>query len=1560
MKFIKALLFSQILFLFSFTLNAQVVADFTVNDSLGCGSLGVTFTDNSTNAVNYNWDLGNGETSMSSISFSYIYSSPGIYPVVLTVDDGGVNFDSHTIIIKVFNNPEAGIIPDITSGCAPLNVTFQQDVDEGDAPISAYTWSFGDGNGGVTEYDTISNKYENGDVYSVTLAVIDTNNCSSDITLENYITVFDNPTVGFDLNQYSTCEPTSQFVITSNSSQGTNPLTYSWDFGDGTFSDMEIPDAHEYSNIGSYNILLSVTDDNGCVSSDSTPVSIANIEAAFEFEGGDIACPNDSVIFTNLSPANTYIWDYGDGETGYDAFHEYDNPGPYEVTLIASSGADCADTITHTLTVEEVVAHYDFLSDHYSCEAPLDVTYDASGSTASAGNIDSYYWNFGNGLTATVVSPVNTFASEGEYTDLLIVTSSNGCTDTYFLIDSVVIDFPTANFTVDTLKGCGRFIDFTDMSSSDEPITGWSWTFEGGVPSTSTEQNPTIDFTYNDQIHANEGICNVELTITNSAGCEATFDMDVFVGIEPTPHHFIFSDPGLDTYYGDYYESCLPQFYTGNPDDEDPCLFGVNTFIACASPDGIQFNDSTNVEWNGDSQFLAEMSQDAYSYDWDFGEEGGTASEPHPEYFYDDTVGYMNIQLIVGYHECYDTLVTDSMVFIKGPIIKPSIDTTFLCSDPFTYTFSAELVSVTGGYVDFGDGITVQFPSFSDDTTLVSPDPYTITHTFNNTGDFLVEFYAFNDSTNSLSGYASPDYAENGYLYPAYDDTLNHKHNCEFVESIEVIVRDIEAFATANDTTICLGTQVFLSASSSQDGSSYHWIFDGDIEEEVVDVNGIASPTLTYLANGIYHSLVDVTADNGCTDTASVTVSVFKPEVDFSMDNLDRCIPFNVIFTDDSPNSEGLIDTWDWNFGDATTDTIQNPDHDYTNGTNFPVTLTVTDVYGCTNVTSQTISSLQPTALFTPNDDAICIGDIVIFTDNSSSTLGDNLIYSWSINNVEVSQQAGDFSYNFDEAGDYSVLLNVKESNDLTCFNEYIFDPINVQEAKAEFIADQTFWDCRPSGLITFNLEYPDIYNDIDTCIWSFGYDNATSTEKDTAQYLYILPGFFTVSLQMETTNGCIATVVKDNYIEVGGAYAKFASSADTVCTGQEIHIVATESINVDNVIWQALGAQIIYQSNDSTVVSYDSEGANSVISYATDPANCVAHTDTIDIFVLKIDANFSVDDDDGCDQLDVVFNNNSIGITDNWNWDFGDGTTDTIQNPPLHNYNAPGTYPITLALSNNYCNMEFVDRVIVHESPKIVMMPDMHLCPGKTVDLYASPADLITQWYIGDQPLSGQATFTHLPTEDTTYYSYTVEDPITHCTDVDTVIVTVADDFDYSITITPENDPEVFEPPYNTEIFIGSYVDITVDPEINAMVSWSSIGEIGCDNCLYNQVRPMDSTMYTITVSDSMQCFVKSDIVNIAVIERYEVEVPNTFTPNGDGKNDVINVLAIGADELLEFKIFNRWGQMVFSTTDFNKGWDGTYKGKPQNIDTYVWMATVKFLDGREVPKQGDITLVR
>lgn len=115
----------------------------------------------------------------------------------------------------------------------------------------------------------------------------------------------------------------------------------------------------------------------------------------------------------------------------------------------------------------------------------------------------------------------------------------------------------------------------------------------------------------------------------------------------------------------------------------------------------------------------------------------------------------------------------------------------------------------------------------------------------------------------------------------------------------------------------------------------------------------------------------------------------------------------------------------------------------------------------------------------------------------------------------------------------------------------------------------------------------------------------------------------------------------------------------------------------------------------------------------------------------------------------------------------------------------------------------------------------------------------------------------------------------------------------------------------------------------------------------------------FVLRVSNQQGC-VGYDSINVKYYTGPEFYIPNAFTPNGDGNNDYFRFIPVGIKEYHFFRIFNRWGELMHSSLDFRRGWDGYYKGRPAAIDTYLWILEGVDMNGRKLFKKGTVTLLR
>jgi gliding motility-associated-like protein len=140
---------------------------------------------------------------------------------------------------------------------------------------------------------------------------------------------------------------------------------------------------------------------------------------------------------------------------------------------------------------------------------------------------------------------------------------------------------------------------------------------------------------------------------------------------------------------------------------------------------------------------------------------------------------------------------------------------------------------------------------------------------------------------------------------------------------------------------------------------------------------------------------------------------------------------------------------------------------------------------------------------------------------------------------------------------------------------------------------------------------------------------------------------------------------------------------------------------------------------------------------------------------------------------------------------------------------------------------------------------------------------------------------------------------------------------------------------------------------------TWTPVGSLSDPNSPAPIASPKETTNYIVTGLDSNGC-ASRDTVKVIVTYRDNLLIPSAFTPNGDGRNDVFKIINASFQRLMEFRVFNRWGQEVFSTTDITSGWDGKWKGVDQDMGNYQYLIRVAYPDGNVETYKGDINLIR
>lgn len=159
--------------------------------------------------------------------------------------------------------------------------------------------------------------------------------------------------------------------------------------------------------------------------------------------------------------------------------------------------------------------------------------------------------------------------------------------------------------------------------------------------------------------------------------------------------------------------------------------------------------------------------------------------------------------------------------------------------------------------------------------------------------------------------------------------------------------------------------------------------------------------------------------------------------------------------------------------------------------------------------------------------------------------------------------------------------------------------------------------------------------------------------------------------------------------------------------------------------------------------------------------------------------------------------------------------------------------------------------------------------------------------------------------------------------------------------------------------IDIGGEVELLAAGSGTGHYAWTPAeGEIDCDTCSSTFAKPLVDTEFWVTFTDVNGC-TATDSVRVFVNFIEGIGVPQAFSPNGDENNDILFVKGYGIDQL-NFKVFNRYGQLVFETSDQNIGWDGKFKGRDENPGVFAWVLEYTFITGKSGVTSGNTTLIR
>ena len=1482
-------------------IGGSLAPDFNVNTNSGCEGLNVVFTDITANNPNtFFWDFGDGVTSNIQHP-SHVYSNTGIFDISLTTSISGQCATTFTFPnkIEVFEKPIIDFVADTTYACSfPFSVDFT------DNTVNASNWTWDLGNGTTSVLNNPSVTYANYGLYDVNLTVTNTNGCNSTETVVNMIEV-EKIQVDITTNSIEGCVPFD--VDLTDATLSSRPLVdWSWNFGDGTFSNSQNP-THNYSTSGVFDVSLLVFNDYGCLATQTFPSLInSNEKPIVNFSASPvISCAGENINFSDLSTlgTNNWEWSFGDGSSStlQNPTYQYSLTGLYNISLVAGIN-NCKDTLSIPAFIK-IIEPTAIFEEVYNCDNPYSVEF----SNLSIG-ADDVLWDFGDGSTSILTNPSHVFSTIGIHTVSLTVSNTlTGCSHTF--VKQIKITIPVAQFDYlinsangyEDSVGCVPNTVYIDNQSQDWSHYKVLWS------------DGYIGYGRQDHTFTTAGDFDVTLIITDPHGCkdtlvrnnmyhmhdvEADFGIANVLGCDSMLVDFVdLTVPVSDVnwVFGDGGTSNLnnPQYIYYNEGFYDVTVFAESAF-GCKDTlkrvEYIQFqyptaDFSSNIQGicPGDNVDFTNLSIGVgINFNWSFGD--GTSSSvqnPLHEYLANGVYG-VNL-LVTDSFGCMANLGLSSYIEVLAPVA--SFSTAGLSSDcpplisDFTNSSSAD---VTDFQWSFGDGGS---------SSIENPS-----HLFTNSGVFDVSLVV-----------------ENSF---GCKDTL--------VQNGMISIAGPTGSFTISDTLICKDEPVVFTPTVVNT-NSFIWDFGNGI------ISNDSIPTHAYVLGGSFIPVLIIENNSGCQFTVpqNDTIVVREVIVDAGID-AEICIGESVQL-----NAIGNASDFVWIGTALSSNIIANPLASPLND----VTYFVSNSDGlCSAIDSLTIQVHEevPVASFTA--DKHCDGDTLVFMANSGLlTLNNSFEWSFGQTGQLVSSQL--------VLGNNEIMLIVQNLNnscsDTLVENVEIF-PLPVAEFDATTVClGELMQFSDNSSVNTTNWEYD--FND--------GTANSTSHNPS---HNFLTPGVYNVDLLVVSDMGCENETTREVYVN---HLPEVDFSIENTCLGNPnifVNLSSVEGSSINNVSFDFGNSN--FSTDSVATFTYLYSGVFGVTLTATSKVGCEnSITKTAEVFDLP-EVDFTTSQ--FCFGLPTQFVDYTTiadAIIIDWLWSFDDGLAVTSSQHPEYKFTNTGTFNVSLtATSNMGCEFTKTEEVRIYDLPKVNFEINSDICLNEVVkinDLSDSDASEITKWNytFGDGTSSADQhpihTFSYINQFDVTLTVTT----LAACENDTTIKVNVHSlptaNFQASTLITSEIDSEIefFNISEGASEILWDFDNGVTSIVNNPTLEFSNIGNYDVLLTAISEFGCEDNIIRTVSVNPE-----------------YTIFIPSAFTPDGDGVNDIFTAKG-NAVESFEMQVYDRWGGIVFVSNSIDYGWDGkNVSGDWANNGFYLYQIVTYDRNGRLWVYNGELNLMR
>ncbi len=1209
------------------------------------------------------------------------------------------------------------------------------------------------------------------------------------------------PSASFTSNVFSGCAPLS-VDFTNLSTQATN---YFWDFGNGNVSSLQDPTT-VYLSSGFYTVTLIAI--NNLTGNRDTLVATNYIQVindpVADFSASPLsACAgNNSIAFTNLSSnANSYIWDFGDGNFSVQTnpVHTYTNPGVYTVKLIAQNAFGC----------NKIIIKNSYITIFQNSDATFTVSPQSSCNVNEVFNFacttpgtNSWQWDFGDGTTSNLQNPSHIYGAQGSYTISLIVFTPDGCSDTTVLNNHVNIGPNLVpSFTVNNQGGCVPFT--ADFACTVANATSWLWDFGDG--NTSTQENPS-------HTYSTPGNYDITLTVTTSIGCNGTVTLPAYITVDPlpiaaftvndpvgcSPHTTFFTNTSLNS------TTWLWDFGDGTTStDQNPfhtftdtgsytvtlTAYSPNGCSATVVQPGAVTTSSITANLTGSPRagcaplpvnFTGSSTPAGVSWQWDFGD-GTTGTGQTISHSYTAIGNYIVSLIVTSASGCIDTITRNNFIRVFDDSTNYIVpDTILVCTPPGVVSFTDPTMGSNSWLWDFGDGntSTVKNPTH----TYLIPGVYTVTLTANMAGGCSQTFnpyaiinvvpFLVSPITSLITSPCGPYTVQLNnatlnivsYLWDFGDGTTStlqnpvHTYALPGTYTVSLLMVSVNGCQTSltttvtfgyqnpitvSDTTTCLGDTILFGLNPASAFISASWNFGDGTGSSLIQ------PTHIYAATGTYTISVTATDTNGCVYTFNYPniVYVSDPLASFTINQPQSgCVPYEVQFINNSTGANGYY----WYFGDGNNSTLASPSYIYTIPGVYTVQLNAAKK-GCVRslVMTNYITVNEAVAGFSLTPDSGCIPLPVVFTDLSINAVS----WMWDFGDGSTSVLQNPV-HSFTSQPSSGISLVIIDSNGCT-------DTVSAP-APILIVPDIQVSDTNACSLT--DILFSTTLNAV-SYLWNFG-DGTTSSQQNPV-HQYTQSGTYTVSLTCVLASGCTAVTTSPGLISVSAPVSAFMSPTVAICAPSLVNFI-NQSTGSTSWLWDFGDGTSSSSENPSHI--YNVPGSYTVSLIAYSDSGCSDTLTLIDyITVPGTLTEFTLAGIDFCANSIVQFTDQSINAS-NWFWNFGDGSTSTQQNP-VHIYTVSGSYTVTLITTDSVgCSsfFSFPDPITINPNPaaQAQVSPVAGCLPLTSVFTNSSTGSSTYTWNFGNGITSGATDTSYTYTIPGIYYPYLVAITSFGCTD--------------------------------------------------------------------------------------------------------------------------------------------------------------------------------------------------